>query len=254
MFESVLSERRPARGTKLALLLSAGVYALVAIAGALLFSSRSPEREREVEVTLFAAAPAPAPPPPPLPAAAVAAAPPAAGAAPRARLTPRASEKAVDAPVPTETAPTPPEAPARVPAETGSGPAASGTATGSPGGDATGVRSGAPGGVPGGVPGGTGAAVSVLPFGPGMNRPRQIAGAPPRYSPQALAARVEGKVLVRCDITEAGTVEKCAVMKSVPMLDAVVLESLRASRFTPVLFQGRPVRVRYLFPFQFKLP
>ena len=94
----------------------------------------------------------------------------------------------------------------------------------------------------------------VLPFGQGMTRPAQIAGRAPEYNREALAARAAGKVLIRCVITVAGTVKDCTVIKGVPMLDQIVLESLRDSRYTPVMYQGRPTAVQYLFTFNFKLP
>jgi protein TonB len=109
-----------------------------------------------------------------------------------------------------------------------------------------------PGGVVGGVPGGT--LNSVLPFGLGMTRPQQIAGSPPQYSREAIAARVEGKVIVRCIIAVDGEVRDCKVIKGVPMLQDIVLDSLRQSRFTPVSYQGHPEAVQYVFTFNFKLP
>ena len=125
-----------------------------------------------------------------------------------------------------------------------------------PGGVVGGVLGGVPGGVvggvPGGVPGGTGNA--VLPFGAGMTRPQQISGSPPTYTPQAMAAKVEGKLLVRCVITADGAVQNCNVIKGLPMLDQTVLSALSHSRFTPVVYQGHPVAVQYLFTFNFKLP
>jgi protein TonB len=87
-----------------------------------------------------------------------------------------------------------------------------------------------------------------------MTRPTQIAGKPPEYNREALAARVAGKVLVRCVITVRGSVEDCKIIKGVPMLDKITVDALLNSRFTPVLYQGRPEAVQYLFTFNFKLP
>jgi protein TonB len=86
-----------------------------------------------------------------------------------------------------------------------------------------------------------------------MTRPQQIGGAPPTYTREARAARVEGKVLVRCVITVAGAVTNCQVIKGVPMLTEVVLASLSTSRFTPVHYRGIPQAIQYLFTFNFKL-
>ncbi len=128
--------------------------------------------------------------------------------------------------------------------------------------NAGGVSGGEPGGTAGGTLGGTlggtakgiGGGATVLPFGPGMTRPQQIAGAAPSYGREALAARVEGKVLVRCVLTLTGEVKDCQVLKGVPMLTERVLASLQSSRFTPVTYRGQPQAIQYLFTFNFKLP
>jgi len=251
MFDSVLARRTVPRGKLLGAGLSIAVYAFVALGLLLGLSHHRAETARPVEVTLFTAAPppppAPAPPPPP---------PPAAGNAHHA-----AEKKPIEKPIekkpdtvmePTDEKKV--EEPAPVsetkPGEVGGVPG--GVTGGVPGGVVGGVLGGTLGGVVGGVPGGTGNA--VLPFGAGMTRPQQIAGGPPGYTPQAIAARVEGKLLVRCVITASGEVQNCNVIKGLPMLDQAVLDSLRKSRFTPVTLQGRPVAVQYLFTFNFKLP
>jgi protein TonB len=112
------------------------------------------------------------------------------------------------------------------------------------------------GGVVGGKLGGTlGApATAAIPFGVGMTRPQQVEGDPPAYSREAIAARVEGKVLVRCVINTQGAVQECKVIKGVPFLDAIAVDALRRSRFTPVMYRGQPASVQYLFTFNFKLP
>ena len=87
-----------------------------------------------------------------------------------------------------------------------------------------------------------------------MTRPQQLTGGTPQYSREAAAARVEGKVIVRCVITVDGEVRDCKVIKGVPILQDIVLETLRQSRYTPVTYQGHPEAVQYLFTFNFKLP
>jgi protein TonB len=113
------------------------------------------------------------------------------------------------------------------------------------------------GGVVGGVPGGgadSGGGSAALPFGLGMTRPVQLSGSAPAYTREAIAARIEGKVIVRCVISARGVVQDCNVIKGVPMLDKVSVSALLASRFTPVTYQGRAEAVQYLFTFNFKLP
>lgn len=95
---------------------------------------------------------------------------------------------------------------------------------------------------------------AILPFGPGMTPPRRLSGEAPKYSAQALAARIEGKVIVRCVLGSAGDVRSCRIVKPLAELDRAAVRSLEASRFTPVTFQGRPTAVSYLFTFDFRLP
>jgi TonB family protein len=93
----------------------------------------------------------------------------------------------------------------------------------------------------------------VLPFGEGMSPPRLIEGSDPIYPLAAREARVEGTMLVRCVITTRGTLQRCRVLKSLPYLEQPVLEALAHRRYTPVLFQGRPVDVEYVIPLRFEL-
>jgi serine/threonine-protein kinase len=88
----------------------------------------------------------------------------------------------------------------------------------------------------------------VVPFGEGMTRPRLVTpGKPVSYSREALEARVEGTMIVKCTITVEGQVERCTVLKTLPFLEEAVLQSLYSSRYSPVTFQGKPVAVGYTF-------
>ena len=123
-----------------------------------------------------------------------------------------------------------------------------------------GVVGGVPGGVVGGVVGGTLGPVpphpgdGVIPFGAGMNRPVLLSGKDPVYTKEALAAGVEGIMIVRCTIKKDGSVTNCRVIKSLPHLDKVVIPVLTGRRYSPVLYQGQPVNVDYVFNLRFKLP
>lgn len=92
--------------------------------------------------------------------------------------------------------------------------------------------------------GGTGA----IPFGAGMTRPTLVSKGDPQYTREALTARVQGLILVKCIITVEGTLRSCRVVKGLPFMDKAVLESLAQWKFTPVTFQGRPVNVEYVIP------
>ena len=73
---------------------------------------------------------------------------------------------------------------------------------GVPGGVIGGVVGGVVGGVLGGQVGGTG--TDVLPFGAGMTRPEKMSGPAPQYTREALEARVQGLMIVKCVITTEG--------------------------------------------------
>lgn len=131
-------------------------------------------------------------------------------------------------------------------------------------GNADGVPGGVDGGVPGGTVGGTGTGpVTAAPPPPpstmqydsgGMSPVRLVSGAAAvAYTREAREAKVEGRVIARCTITETGTLEACRIVKGLPHLDQVVLASLQSRRYAPILYQGRPVRVYFTFPFTFKL-
>lgn len=106
----------------------------------------------------------------------------------------------------------------------------------------------------GGAQPSTTAPEGAVPFGPEMQRPVRLSGRDPGYTLEAVEARVEGKVLVKCVITVEGKVENCRVLRSLPWLDQEVLSALKTQRYTPVTFKGRLVPVFYMFPFNFRLP
>jgi protein TonB len=132
-------------------------------------------------------------------------------------------------------------------------PSADGAAGGVPGGVAGGAPGGLIGGVLGGVPGGQ-LAGNVLPFGEGMTRPEQISGEPVQYTRQALAAQVEGTMLLKCVITTEGKLENCRVIKQLPHMSQAVLDAVSTWRYKPVHYQGRPVAVDYLIQIRLVIP
>jgi len=115
-----------------------------------------------------------------------------------------------------------------------------------------GMVGGVVGGVPGGQVGDTG--TEVLPFGAGMTRPKKLSGPQPQYTREALAARVQGLMIVKCVITTQGRVERCRTIRSLPHMEQAVLDALYAQRYQPVTSQGRPVPVDYTFNIRLILP
>lgn len=192
----------------------------------------------------FVAAP-PAPPPPPPP--------PAAPAAKRARPVPK--------PVPTAgefVAPI--EPPAQI--EPGIG-------------DGEGFEEGVPGGVEGGVPGGViGGIVGGVPDAPPpppppaplplpkaplrvgglISTPALLHRVDPVYPSVAVAARIQGVVILEAVIDETGRVADARVLRSVnPLLDREAIDAVRQWRYTPVVLNGIPVRVILTVTLSFKL-
>lgn len=123
-----------------------------------------------------------------------------------------------------------------------------------PGTVGAGISAAAPSTVGAGVGTGTGNAPLLFSAEQGMTLPRRIAGADPVYTREALEAGVQGTLIAKCVITAEGAVQGCQILKGLPHLDRAVLEALRAQRYTPVTFQGKPVAVSYLFTFRMVLP
>jgi len=254
MFDSVLDrgqgpKTRVGVGAIISVIAHAGVLAL-----SVWFSSQPPkEKEKDVEVTFkqamappAMAAPPPPPPPPPPPAS--------------KKKNPSTKPK-VKKP---ETIVQPKEIPQEAPPEVEPDPDAGGEEEASEEEIEGGVEGGVPGGVIGGVVGGVVGGVlggqlgstgtDVLPFGAGMTRPEKMSGPPPQYTREALEARVQGLMIVKCVITTEGKIERCRIIKPLPHMEQAVLDSLYAQRYKPVTFQGRPVQVDYTFNIRLSLP
>ena len=236
----------------------AGALHLLLFYGAWRQESRVDPPEQQGPITLFM--PAPPPPPPPL------------GGGP-SRLQPEKIQKKPARPdvivTPKDKAEKPPEPDNEEPAE---------QPDGVPGGSSEGVAGGQIGGVAGGQINGTiGNPLTSAPpeprappapaptldrpspdkvfkFGEGMTRPTKISGGDPVYTREALVARVEGQIIVKCVITVSGTLQNCQIIKGLPHMDQVTLAAISARRYTPVMHQGRPVAVDYVFNIRLVLP
>ncbi len=251
MFDSVLDRGNAPKtqfgvGAVVSVVLHVGLFGL-----AVWLSTRPPpEKEQDVEVTFkqaMAPPPTAAPPPPPPP--------------PPASKKSTSTKPKVKKP---EVLVQPKEIPPEKPPEVEPDPAAEeeeesteeevegGVEGGVAGGVVGGVIGGVVGGVLGGQVGGTG--TDVLPFGEGMTRPQKLSGPNPQYSREALEARVQGLMIVKCVITTEGKIERCRIIKPLPHMEQSVLDALYAQRYQPVTFQGRPVQVDYTFNIRLSLP
>lgn len=115
-----------------------------------------------------------------------------------------------------------------------------GDINGLPGGMSGGVVGGVPGGIVGGLVGGTGRELPNLPA-PDVG-PRPIRMPPAAYTEAAIRGNVRGAVKLRVVIDERGAVEVFEVLRSVPELDAVAIETVESSwLFVPATKNGRPV-------------
>ena len=75
-----------------------------------------------------------------------------------------------------------------------------------------------------------------------------------QYNREALEARVQGLFIARCRLTVQGTTEDCCIDHPLPHLEWTVLHTLSRLRFEPVLDEGEPIDVEYVFHLRFSLP
>jgi serine/threonine-protein kinase len=93
-----------------------------------------------------------------------------------------------------------------------------------------------------------------LPFSEGMSRPVELSGKDIVYTREALAARVEGTMMVKCVITKQGKVESCRVLKGLPHMNEAVVTALQSRTYKPIMLQGKAVPVDYVFNIRLVAP
>jgi TonB family protein len=86
-----------------------------------------------------------------------------------------------------------------------------------------------------------------------VREPRKVRHVAPEYPPLALAARVQGTVLVDCVIDEDGHVSSLTVLKSHPLLEAAAVDAVRQWRYLPTLLNGVRVSVLLTVTVDFRL-
>lgn len=106
---------------------------------------------------------------------------------------------------------------------------------------------------------GPGAGEGDRPFvdgAPGVTSPRPLAEQKPEYTVEAMRARVQGTILLEATVLENGSVTDIRVLKAMEPsygLDEKAVEALRAWKFRPGTYQGRPVAVKVLVELLFTL-
>jgi periplasmic protein TonB len=128
---------------------------------------------------------------------------------------------------------------------------AGGAGTSSAGAGNTASGSGHGAGVRAGAVSGT---TEVLPFQDGMTRPTLLFKVDPAYTREAREANVEGLILTKCVITATGALQRCRIVRGIPMMDQAVLSALAQWRYSPVLYQGKKTAVEYLIPLRLVAP
>ena len=66
---------------------------------------------------------------------------------------------------------------------------------------------------------------------------------PPMYPPIAVAARIEGTVILQATISTSGTIENLHVVSGPQMLQQAAMDAVRNWRYRPYLLNGEPVEV-----------
>ena len=97
------------------------------------------------------------------------------------------------------------------------------------------------------------APMTPVPVGGKIRPPTKTVDVPPVYPPLAIAARVEGTVIIEATIDTDGRVRSARVLRSPPMLDTAALTAVAQWSYTPSLLNGVPVPVIMTVTVTFKL-
>jgi protein TonB len=92
-----------------------------------------------------------------------------------------------------------------------------------------------------------------LRVGGAIAEPRKTRNVSPAYPAQAIAARVQGVVVLECTISPEGKVVAVKTLRGVPLLDEAAIEAVRQWEYAPTLLNGVPVPVIMTVTVKFKL-
>jgi len=76
-----------------------------------------------------------------------------------------------------------------------------------------------------------------------VREPRKIKDVAPEYPNIGRTAKMQGVVILECQISPQGRVEGVKVLRSVPTLDEPAIAAVRQWIYTPTLIDGVPVSV-----------
>lgn len=106
---------------------------------------------------------------------------------------------------------------------------------------------------------GPGAGAGERPFldgTPGVTSPQLILEKTPEYTPAAMAARIEGKLLLEATVLADGSVGTIRILRSLDGsfgLDQKAIDAVRQWRFRPGTYLGKPAAVTVLIELSFNL-
>ena len=86
-----------------------------------------------------------------------------------------------------------------------------------------------------------------------MRQPTKIKDVRPVYPPDALAARIQGVVVVEVSLDTEGRVRGARILRSIPELDEAALTAVRQWEFTPRDLNGIAVPVNMTVTVNFSL-
>lgn len=87
-----------------------------------------------------------------------------------------------------------------------------------------------------------------------IKKPIKIRDTPPRYTPKARKARVQGVVIVQAVIDRKGDVADVKVLKGLPNgLSEAAVKAVKKWKFKPATLDGEPVAVYYNLTINFRL-
>jgi hypothetical protein len=87
-----------------------------------------------------------------------------------------------------------------------------------------------------------------------LEPPVLLEGRDPPYTPEALAERVRGLMVIRCVLTVEGRLEQCRFLKGLPHLEEAALQAMASRRYKPAGWKGEPVAIDYTLNLCIKNP